>query len=428
MSKEIFRKVALERLSSPERLDQLLTVTSPAGWLSLLALGVLVICAVVWGFTGTIETKVVGQGILIRQGGAFTIESQGKGEVQDLFFRENDIVDMGQVVASIRQPELLDRIHSVKEKITLLERRYEQSLNFGAEDLSLNTKSLSQQRKNLRQTNNYLRKQVKWFEERLDSLENLERQGLIVSVKVEDAREKLSQARESIRKNINKLKQLDIELLKLKNTNKSDSLNIEQQLAQARGDLVSLTGKLRETNVAVSPYAGRVIGVEVQTGQLVDPGSKIMTLEVLSSNVSYLEAVTFFPPALGSRIKVGMKAMLSPSSVQAEKYGNIIGIITYVSQFPVSHSQIQSVLQNNELTEKLSKKDAPVEVHMALVPDPDTYSGFKWTSSKGPLRKFDAGTICAGQVVVERTPPAELLIPMFRKYVLGEDYSIGSSI
>ena len=34
----IFRKVALERLSSPEQLDQLLQVTDPKGWMALGAL------------------------------------------------------------------------------------------------------------------------------------------------------------------------------------------------------------------------------------------------------------------------------------------------------------------------------------------------------------------------------------------------------
>ena len=37
----IFRKVALERLSSPEQLDQLMQVTSPKGWLALAGLGAL---------------------------------------------------------------------------------------------------------------------------------------------------------------------------------------------------------------------------------------------------------------------------------------------------------------------------------------------------------------------------------------------------
>ena len=35
----IFRKVSLDRLSSPEKLDQLLPVTDRKGWLALLASG-----------------------------------------------------------------------------------------------------------------------------------------------------------------------------------------------------------------------------------------------------------------------------------------------------------------------------------------------------------------------------------------------------
>jgi hypothetical protein len=38
MDKPLFRQAALERLSSPEQLDQLVRVTHPLGWLALLAL------------------------------------------------------------------------------------------------------------------------------------------------------------------------------------------------------------------------------------------------------------------------------------------------------------------------------------------------------------------------------------------------------
>ena len=62
----LFRKVALERLSSPEQLDQLMRITSPVGWVALLALGVLLACGVLWGIWGSIPTKVKGSGILMR--------------------------------------------------------------------------------------------------------------------------------------------------------------------------------------------------------------------------------------------------------------------------------------------------------------------------------------------------------------------------
>ena len=54
----LFRKAALEKMASPERLDEMMVVTAPLGWLSLLALGVALGGAVVWGVYGTIAKKV----------------------------------------------------------------------------------------------------------------------------------------------------------------------------------------------------------------------------------------------------------------------------------------------------------------------------------------------------------------------------------
>lgn len=46
MARQIYRKKALDRLDSPEQLDQLLTIVSPMGWAALLALVALVIWAI----------------------------------------------------------------------------------------------------------------------------------------------------------------------------------------------------------------------------------------------------------------------------------------------------------------------------------------------------------------------------------------------
>jgi hypothetical protein len=62
---EIYRKAALERLSSPEELDSLMQVTTPKGWLALLSLGGLMLIALSWGISGRIPTKVLGQGMIL---------------------------------------------------------------------------------------------------------------------------------------------------------------------------------------------------------------------------------------------------------------------------------------------------------------------------------------------------------------------------
>jgi hypothetical protein len=64
MSQSIFRKKAMEKLTTPERLDQMMSITTPRGWLALLALGSLVVAAVLWATLATIPTTVSGEGIL----------------------------------------------------------------------------------------------------------------------------------------------------------------------------------------------------------------------------------------------------------------------------------------------------------------------------------------------------------------------------
>src|SRR5712692_1668862 len=64
MQRKLFRQTSLERLSSPEQLDQLLQVTTPQGWLALIGLGGLLIMALLWGVFGSVQNTKVGQGIL----------------------------------------------------------------------------------------------------------------------------------------------------------------------------------------------------------------------------------------------------------------------------------------------------------------------------------------------------------------------------
>ena len=53
------RKVALERMSSPEQLDQPLRVTTPKSWLALLSLIARLAVAVAWGFFGELTAPGV---------------------------------------------------------------------------------------------------------------------------------------------------------------------------------------------------------------------------------------------------------------------------------------------------------------------------------------------------------------------------------
>ena len=56
MSNTIFRKKSLDRISSPEQLNDYIRVTNPSVWVVLLALVLLLIGMLSWSILGTVET------------------------------------------------------------------------------------------------------------------------------------------------------------------------------------------------------------------------------------------------------------------------------------------------------------------------------------------------------------------------------------
>jgi hypothetical protein len=64
MASRVFRKAALDRLSSPEQLDQLVQVTNPQGWGALSILVGLLLAAFFWGVLGSLPMEVAGEGTL----------------------------------------------------------------------------------------------------------------------------------------------------------------------------------------------------------------------------------------------------------------------------------------------------------------------------------------------------------------------------
>lgn len=64
MSSQVFRQQALDKLNSPDDLNELLTVTSPRSWLLLSAIGLLLAAALLWSLFATIETTVPASGVL----------------------------------------------------------------------------------------------------------------------------------------------------------------------------------------------------------------------------------------------------------------------------------------------------------------------------------------------------------------------------
>ena len=58
MNDKIFRKKSIDRMSSPEQLNDYIKVTNPGVWMALAAIVILLVGVCVWGVFGRLETKL----------------------------------------------------------------------------------------------------------------------------------------------------------------------------------------------------------------------------------------------------------------------------------------------------------------------------------------------------------------------------------
>jgi multidrug efflux pump subunit AcrA (membrane-fusion protein) len=119
MDKKVFRKVSIERLSSPEQLDRMITITSTKSWLILIALGCILVSIVIWSFAGSLAVSVTAEGMLVRGGGIVDISSSEAGQVSDIRVKPGDNIKKGDIVARLDQNEIVKEITALSDLLKL---------------------------------------------------------------------------------------------------------------------------------------------------------------------------------------------------------------------------------------------------------------------------------------------------------------------
>ena len=111
-----------------------------------------------------------------------------------------------------------------------------------------------------------------------------------------------------------------------------------------------------------------------------------------------------------------MEALVVPSTVQPQEYGFMKGKITYVSDFPITKKGMMMTVKNDQLVQGLLSRGAMFEVHVEFEKDEQAFSGFKWTSAKGPQIAINEGTSCIGKITIKSEPPATMVVPALKKF------------
>ena len=414
MKPSLFRKSSLERLSSPEQLDQLIRVTTPNGWLVFIGLMVLVMAAVVWGICGSISATVEGKGILMKAGGVMTVQAVADGVVQEVRVRPGDFVDQGEIVVRLSRFDLKNQINGTRVRLEELERQKEKEQRYREQEVELQRIYLQQEEAAVIASINSDEEQLAFMDKKVVDFEKMVRTGAVSNQQVVDLYNQRDSLKQKLAASKNRLKEIQRERVAISRTIVREETTAEVSIEETRRTLHVLEQQFRMESEITSPCAGRVVELLVNEGSFVDAGTAVVSLEPVDGEETELKAVIYVTSE-GSNLEPGMEAQISPAGVKKEEFGFIRGEITRVSDFPASPPGMMRVLGNENLVRSLTAMGPVIEVTVDLLVSQQSQSRFVWSSPKVPKVKIRSGTICTAVLVEKRQHPIFLVIPWIRK-------------
>ncbi len=400
---KLFRKAAIDKMSSPERLDVLMEVTSPKGWLALWTVGGILLGIILWSVFGSIPTRIEGEGILIRGGSLRELESSIDGQLVELKAEVGALVAEGAVVAKLSVANREAAVEDARLKWESLRSEHEAAT---AEDLATiaghEATRVGHRADRGRASEELARKRAE-----LPQREEQLRKGIITQARVDQLRREIRNLESELNQRSAGVNSVDAQI----NAVQQRIRGREMQVDAAKNEYERLQeGTGRDTEVR-SPVAGRVVALLYRTGDLIGRGKVVARVEPESA---VMEPVVYVPSSQGGRIRPDMVAEISPTTVKREEYGFMKGQVRAVSQFPVSLEEMSNRLGNADLAREIMGNGSKVELRAALIPSTETKSGYEWSSSSGPPFFIESGIRVKVSVLVERRRPISYVLPIIR--------------
>jgi HlyD family secretion protein len=427
--KDLFRTKALDRISSPENLDQLMELVAPKDWIALIVIAMLLVGVIAWSITGRLPTAVVGHGVLIRPRKVVEVQSLGTGRLETLTVHVGDAIKEGEIIGEIDQLETRRRLQDDRALLADLQSQDRAKSGLQDQQMTLQRQQDEGERRILQIQRDNLVKNLQdaqaltpELKRRLDSLQRLRSRDLIPELSSE-----LLAAQQAHVNNLSviadfkaRIEQLDTQYMQFEARETSRTRETLEGTTARRNQIRDLTARIslaelelkRNSSVRVE-HSGKVLEVLVHAGQLIVSGTHVLSMEA-DDAATGLVAVTYFPVKDGKKVQTGMPIQVVPDTVERQRFGGIVGKVVSVSSHPVTREGALGIIGNPEIVTAMLAGGPAIEVTAELEQDETTFSGYKWSSSKGPQSKMSAGLTGAGRVTVDGRAPITFVFPFLR--------------
>ncbi|MBC7879847.1 MAG: NHLP bacteriocin system secretion protein [Anaerolineae bacterium] len=414
-TKGLFREKSIQRLSSPEKLDQMMQVTYSTDWLILLCLGLLIAVAIAWSILGRIPTTVAGRGVLIFPRTVTQFQAPASGRVVRLLVQEGALVKKGQVIGVIDQPELQARLQQLNARYADVQTRAHTANNLTQANQVLAKRSIQTQRQDLQRSITTNQSLLPALKQQFENVKQLREKGLVAEgIFIQSQQDYFTKLRE-INTQKTQFSDLDAREQDVDRQGYSAATVWADQRSQIELDIRLTQKRIKDTSRILSPEDGRILSISINRGNFVEEGRILGTVQKQDAS-GRLVGLLYFIDGDGKRIKSGMAAQLTPDTVEQQRFGSIIGTVAKATEFPITPSEVAAIVGKDELANLLTSGGRHIQILTKLTLDPKTFSSYKWTTSQGPPVKISNGTTCSVLVTVEERPPITYVIPILRSF------------
>ena len=384
---------------------------------------ILLILIGVWGVKGRLNEYVTGVGILGSGEGYHLVISNGNGYIDFLDIKEGDTVHAGQLVGRIYDYNGLDELYKINIKLKLLEEKFCKTASL-IEDLKTSKqKGFNKQVTFFTEILERLKKQSNWYSEYLSKLDTLTKRGSIPANSLIEARMKYD---EILDKELDVKKQNIISEINLK----SELYDYTEELEKARLEIdnvvleaETLSEFVKNSSRIISDSDGIVTNINYGLGDYVKLGDVIAKLAPINKNSDHLEMNAYCSYLKVKDVGIGMKVRIVPTNIKYQRDGAIIGTIIGMSELPDTPTELERHFKNEFVCNKILKEcdNLPVKVNILVSKNEDNYSGYNWTTGKGPEIKIKDNSICNVIITVKNVSPISLIFENMQKYLIGNN-------
>ena len=419
---------------------------------------------------GVLLSAFQGRAAILIPRASVAIQPREGGRVVSFNTRSGDLVQKGQVLATLEFPELETELRDKRDRLADLKKQDRQIGSVQTNRSQLNISTVEQkQAANLRQIESlkvqlasnqsqreqyldhlkYLKNFRNSTSQRLTAYNKLAAEGAVAKLDIPSYLFEFN--RQEVANSINRT---NVELERLNGADDSlraqmqtliaqnEALSTEKRqvdlqdtvsdvtrynsIADQQRDINTLEARIRANSQVVSLYNGKLTELAVNLGEVIAPGGRIGTLEVSNPAVK-ANVIALFKVGDAKRITPKIKVEVIPDLYERERYGGMIAKVIEVAPQPVTEGELSSLVGSKELATKLllgrdkDDRDKPMptnssvtKVMLELQTDPNTPSGYKWTEAKGAPLSITDGTTSDVYAVVERRSLLSYLTPAFR--------------